>query len=159
MCCLLPGNKTFYSILFYTYEGKWAINRTGYSDSCLAQFGPIWRNWFSISLLATIVVIGLWKPYAKLSGANLVVYDVYWLAIMMLFTGLKYLENISNIRVITIITKIGHNWLVNSWIIDRVKNVTEWMPSSNQYRQQNEHKHILGELSLSIRESKESSRD
>jgi hypothetical protein len=48
-------------------------------NNCLAHFDPNRRNWFRISQLATIVAIGLWKPYAKLeSGANLLMYDVYW---------------------------------------------------------------------------------
>jgi hypothetical protein len=44
------------------------------------QLQPNLENWFRLSWLANMVVIGLQKPYAKLeSGANLVMYDVYWL--------------------------------------------------------------------------------
>jgi hypothetical protein len=50
----------------------------------------------------------LQEPYAKSeSGTNLVMYDVYWLAMMMLFmcyffTGSKYLEYISSITIMHI---------------------------------------------------------
>ncbi len=45
---------------------------------CLAHFDPIWRNWFHLSRLMTIVAIGLQKPYSNSeSGTNLLMYDVY----------------------------------------------------------------------------------
>jgi hypothetical protein len=54
---------------------------------------PVQKNLFRLSQLTSIVEKGLRKPIAKLeSGMNLVMYDVYWLAMMMLFTGSKYLE-------------------------------------------------------------------
>ncbi len=58
------------------------------------------RNGFRLSWLAIIVTPGLQKkPYAKLkSGTNLVMYDVCRLAMMLLFTGPKYLGYISSIR-------------------------------------------------------------
>ncbi len=46
------------------------------SHSCLSHFSPKFRE----IRLATIVAIGLWKPYAKLESGtdkNLVKYDVY----------------------------------------------------------------------------------
>ncbi len=47
-----------------------------------------------------MVVIGLQKLYAELeSGTKLVIYVVCWLAMMMLFTGSKYLEYISSVRI------------------------------------------------------------
>ncbi len=47
-----------------------------------------------------MVAIGLQKPSAKSeSGTNLVMYDVYGLAMMMLFTGLNFLEYISSITI------------------------------------------------------------
>ncbi len=55
----------------------------------LTHFNPIWINCFRLSWLATIVEIGLRKPYAKAeSGANLVMFDVHWITMMMLFMGL-----------------------------------------------------------------------
>jgi hypothetical protein len=69
--------------------------------------------------------IGLWKPYAKLeSDTNLVLYDVYWLAKMMLFMGWKYLEYIFSDRICTMTMIIGHNRLLNNkqWIIGMVYN-------------------------------------
>jgi hypothetical protein len=36
------------------------------------------KKWFFLSWLATVVAIGLWKPYAKSeSGMNLVIFYVY----------------------------------------------------------------------------------
>ncbi len=43
---------------------------------------------FHLSPLTTIVAIGTTKPFVKSeSGLNLVMYDVYGLAMMILFTG------------------------------------------------------------------------
>ncbi len=70
------------------------------NKNCLAHLEPIPRNWFRLSRLKTILAIGLQKPYAKSeSGTNLVMYKVYWLAMMMLFMGWKYLQYISRIRI------------------------------------------------------------
>jgi hypothetical protein len=59
------------------------------------------------------MVIGLPKLYAKSeSDTNVVMYDVYWLAMMMLFTGSKYLEYISSIRVM----HSDDNQTIDYWI-------------------------------------------
>ncbi len=62
-----------------------------WSMYCLAHFDQIRRNWFCISQLMTIVAIGLQKPYAKSeSGANLVLYNVYWRATVLVSSyGIK----------------------------------------------------------------------
>ncbi len=63
-------------------------------------FSWVRRNWFRLFWLATMVAIGLQKPYAKpKSGMNPLMYDVCWLAMMLLFTGSKYLEYISSVRI------------------------------------------------------------
>jgi hypothetical protein len=50
----------------------------------------IQRNWLRLSQLVTLVAIGLRKPYDKSeSGTNLVMYEVYWLAMMMLFNRME----------------------------------------------------------------------
>ncbi len=47
------------------------------------------------------MAVGLRKSYANSeSGKNLVMYIVYGLAMLMLFTGSKYLEYISSIPII-----------------------------------------------------------
>jgi hypothetical protein len=55
------------------------FSHSGFLDSRFTavvsfQLRPlVWRNWYHLSWLATIVAIGLWKPYAKSqSGTNLV---------------------------------------------------------------------------------------
>ncbi len=68
------------------------------------------RNWFHLSQLATIVAMGLRKPYAKSDlGMNLVMYDVYWLTMMLLFMRSKYLEYIASIRIMQCIIHITGN--------------------------------------------------
>jgi hypothetical protein len=43
--------------------------------------------------LMTVVAIGLQKPFAKLeSGANLIMYDVYWLVMLMFIMDFQLSE-------------------------------------------------------------------
>ncbi len=77
-----------------------------------------------------MVAIGLRKPIAMSeSGTNLVVYtyDVHWLAMSTLITGWKYLEYISNIR---IMHNNDHNWTksIAKQLDNEHMTLTEWMP-------------------------------
>jgi hypothetical protein len=72
-------NCVMQALTFIQYSGlSFVIKRDKTYYICLSLLNPIRRNWFLISLLATIVEIGLRKSYAESeSGANLVICNVY----------------------------------------------------------------------------------
>ncbi len=56
------------SYMLYVLEDEWVAPTSA----------KIFRNWFFLSRLVTIVAVNLEKPYAKSeSGMNLVMYNVY----------------------------------------------------------------------------------
>ncbi len=95
---VLPANRLFCAlsiINFITIIYKirdWSSERTALADVC-EVLCIVWlrKNWFCMSQLMTIVAIGLQKPYAKSeSGTNLVLYNVFWRATMLVSTyGIK----------------------------------------------------------------------
>ncbi len=71
--------------------------------SCLPHCDPIRKKLITSISARDYSGDSLRNLYAKSeSGTNLVMYDVYWLAMMMLFTGSKYLEYISSMRIMYI---------------------------------------------------------
>ncbi len=90
------------------------------SHTCLCQLCPNSEKLVPSIPARNYRAIGLRKHYAKSeSGTNLVIYDVYWRSMMMLFTGSKCLEYISCIMImqndnINRTYKIDSKWILTN---------------------------------------------